>query len=183
VNGRQEWECVTARRAIHDCLDGEPLGPDAVGRLEAHLSRCAACRELDADLRVQQAELRSLPPLRLSDEALRDVLSSTSRGERGTHARRSAIDWRLAAAAAITVAVVGLWSVVDRSTRGPSDAELARVAAETRAVLAVAARALRSAERAATHGVLADEVSPALRRVPIEWPAPYGAQGSGRPAL
>ena len=47
---------------------------------------------------------------------------------------------------------------------------MARAIEEIRMVLGLTARALRDARQAAVEDVLADEVSPALRRVPIRWP-------------
>jgi len=46
-------------------------------------------------------------------------------------------------------------------------------------VLQLTSRALRRTERAAVQKVLTDEVSQALRRVPISWPEPGAAQRSG----
>ncbi len=57
------------------------------------------------------------------------------------------------------------------------DAELRRAAAESRMVLGLTARAMRRTERLAFDEVLSKDVSGALRRVPVDWPAADGAAG------
>lgn len=184
MNDNRDWGCRVALQAIHRRLDGEPPAEADERRLDEHLAGCADCRAARAELQAIQDGLRELPPLRMPDDALRAVLDRTVRSDRRSALRRWGLDWRLAAAAVITVGVIGVWYALYPPPSGPSQAELQRAAVEARAVLNLTARALRTAERAATRDVLAGEVSPALRRVPIEWPstAPKDDK-AGRPAL
>lgn len=176
------WDCEVARRAIHRRLDGEPLAEADARDLAAHLQRCGACGEFDSDLRAIQSGLREIPLAALPDAALQSVLDRTL-SSRHAQTLRFGLDWRLAAAAVVTVAVIGLWQSLYPPAPRPSDVELERAAVETRAVLRLTARALRRAERTATRDVLAGEVSPALRRVPINWPSAEPSAGGGRPEL
>jgi len=168
---RRGMSCERARELIHRRLDGELM--DAVRRqeLEDHLDSCAACRRARAELDSVQAALRALPRIPMRDEALREVWEQTSRSrpDRASRARRW-LDWRpAAAAAALALALWAAWDLGAVRT-GPSPEEVARAAEETRMVLGLTARALREVRQAAVTEVLAEEVSPALRRVPIRWP-------------
>jgi hypothetical protein len=88
--------------------------------------------------------------------------------------------WNLAAAAAVVAIVLsGLWLRNGSAPTGPTDAELARAAREARMVLQLTSHALRRTERAAVQEVLTDEVSRALRRVPISWPERGATPRSG----
>lgn len=175
--------CEVARRSIHRRLDGDPLGDGEERCLEEHLAACAACRDAELQLRVVQSALRALPPDTLPDAALRAVLDRTVRAERGPKRNLFGLDWRLAAAAAVTMAVIGLWYVNYPPQPRPSEAELTQAAMETRMVLRLTAQVLRKAERTATRDVLATEVSGALRRLPIQWPSHPAPSEGGRPTL
>lgn len=161
-----EPDCARARAAIHRQLDGEPLEPASSLHLAGHLSSCASCREAHAELRLIQQGLHALPGPELPAEVLERVWERTSRAGR-TAPRRGWLDWRIAAAAVLAVAAVALWQWQRRPEI--SEAELARAAAESRLVLALAGQALHRAEQVAVRQVLAEEVSGTLRRVPIRW--------------
>jgi anti-sigma factor RsiW len=173
-----EPDCSEAREAIHASLDADLM--DAVQRrdLEAHLARCAPCREHAAELRRVQDALRSLPELELPEEALERVWQRTTRSSRLPFRPRLR-DLVASAAAVLLVAVVGLWLYEGSAPPGPTDAELERAAREARLVLGVASRALQRSEEVAIRDVLAEEVSPALRRAPIRWPEPSAGERRG----
>jgi anti-sigma factor RsiW len=183
---RRSWNCEVARRSIHRRLDGESLGAGEQRELDRHLESCADCRESDEDLRAVQDGLRAIPLQTMPDEALQQVLDRTVRAERKRRLHRWGLDWRMAAAAVVTVGVIGIWFAfyphVPQSAE-PTEAELAQAAEDARMVFSLTARALRKAERTATREVLAGEVSGALRRVPIRWPSPEAPPGGGRPLL
>jgi anti-sigma factor RsiW len=182
VSEVQSWGCRSALRAIHRGLDGDPLEPALERQVDEHLATCADCREAAAELRAIQEGLRRLPLERMPDAALEEVLAATVGSRRAGTLRRFGFDWRLAAAAIVTVGVIGSWYALFPPSGRPSDTELREAAVEARAVLALTAQALRKAERAATRDVLAGQLSPALRRVPIDWPAPDSGGEEGRQA-
>jgi anti-sigma factor RsiW len=166
--------CNEAREAIHVSLDADLMDAGLQQRLEAHLAGCARCRELASELRAVQGGLRSLPELKLPDEVLQRVWQRTSRSRRTR-------PWYLAAAAAAVVLTVlgGLWLRNGSESTGPTEAELRRAAREARMVLRLTGQALRRTERVAFDDVLTDEVSRALRRMPIQWGERGGAERSG----
>lgn len=164
-----EGGCDEAREAIHASLDADVMDAAQKQELEAHLARCARCRELADELRVVQQGLRSLPELKLPDEVLEKVWDRTTRSRRASLRPRRR-DLVAVAAAVLLVAVLGLWLRDGSAPTGPTDAELERAAMQARLVLGVASRALQRTEETAVREVLAEEISPALRRVPIQWP-------------
>jgi len=169
---RRGMTCDEARERIHRLLDGELM--DAVRRqdLEDHLESCAGCRRARTEFGSVQSALRELPQVPLPDEALREVWEQTSRSRtaRPVARGRGWLDWRpAAAAAALALALWAAWDLGHLRTE-PTPQEVARAAEETRMVLGLTARALRDARQAVVRDVLADEVSPALRKVPIRWP-------------
>jgi len=165
VNQTTLTGCTEARAAIHRRLDGEALEAVLAAGLERHLAGCPGCRRAEAELADVQVRLRAvrLPPM--PDADVRAVLARTSRAPRAVHA----VGWRAAAVAAAVLLAVLLGSWIER-TRRPDPIELARAANEARYVLALTGRALDRTERAAVGRVLAGEVSPALRRVPMKLP-------------
>ena len=176
-------DCARARQAIHARLDGEPVEES---RAVEHLSRCASCRQVEAELRRIQLGLRALPQPELRDGALAEVWARTSRAEPpASRVRRGRLDWRLAAAAVLALALVALWQLTGPGSTSElaggeepevSQAELDRAVAETRLVLGLTSRALRRAEEVAVERVLGHEVSGALRRIPIQWPDKHTAE-------
>lgn len=87
-------ECARARMVASERLDGAVPELDAV-RLDAHLARCAACREFAAGVAACTAELREAPMEQPPDLVLR-------RGNRGVSLRVPA-----AAAAIAGVLLIG----------------------------------------------------------------------------
>jgi len=169
--------CTQAREAIHATLDVDLVDAALRERLDAHLERCADCREHAREHRRIQQGLRSLPTLELPDELLARVWAETTQA-----AARPAVRPRflgLAAAAVLAVALVGTWLLREPVQQGPTEAELQQAAAEARMVLQLASKALLQTEKAAFQEVLTEEVSEALRRVPIEWPERSVAQRRG----
>ncbi len=170
-----EFGCPEAREAIQVALDADMMEAGQRQRLEAHLAKCAGCREHESQMRTIQHALRSLSSPGLSDAALREVWDRTTRADETPAQRSWGPGWRnLAAIAAgvLFVAVIGILQWDGRVPGEPTDEELRRAAAEARVVLGLTSRALRKTEQAAFRDVLADEVSGALQRVPIEWPEP-----------
>ena len=158
-------DCARARRALDDRMD-DRLDAAREAELQAHLARCAACREHEAGLLLVRSALRSLPEVPLPDEALAEVWARTVESPRLERPARWA-----AVAAAVLVAGLSFVLVHDRgpSVPGPSQAEIAKAASDARLVLGLTARAMQRSENAATRQVIAGEVKPALDRIPIRW--------------
>lgn len=172
MSASKGFGCREAHEAIQLALDADMMEAGTRQELDAHLSDCAACREHEAEMRTIQRALRSLPSPELPDAALEQVWDRTTRAKRPS--RTWGPGWRkLAVAAAVTaVAVVGVLKWDGNVPGEPTETELRRAAHEARAVLGLTSQALRRTEQAAFRDVLVNEVSPALRRVPIDWPEP-----------
>ncbi len=167
-------ECERARQRIHRLLDGELTDAAERAGLDRHLEACSACREFQGEMLWLQEGLRSLPAAPLPDEALEQVWDRTVRTNKVVPFRRRRFDWRVAAAAAVIfmVAFLGIRSwQLPRTTAGPTQAEVARATQELRLVLSLTSDALRKSGVVAVRDVLAEEVSPALQKVPVRWPA------------
>ncbi len=175
--------CGEARETIQDRLDG-PVEAGRDRRLRQHLEGCGSCREYRRSMDEVRQALRDLPRQRFPDDALEQVWDATIRERpQAVGAPRWWVpDWRAAVAAGVLLAALaGFW--VGRGRVAPTGAdtplvaaeptreELARAEAEIRLVLGRTAAALRQAEQAVVRDVLRGEVSPALRKVPIRWPA------------
>jgi hypothetical protein len=176
--GLRDADCLRARRAIHRRLDGEPVAAPA-----DHLAGCSDCRALAVDLETIRTALRSVAARQVLDgAALEQVWARTTLAElRAAPGRGRGRRGALLVAAALLAAAFGLWLLRPAVPAEPSRAELERAAAQTRLVLGLTARALERTRRAAVGGVLGGEVSPALRRVPIDWPAaPVPQEGRSR---
>jgi anti-sigma factor RsiW len=159
--------CEGAREIVHRLLDGDPVDPSREQTYRVHLAACWNCREAEADLRLIQSELRSLPARGLPDTALQRVWRQTSRRKASRPARRRSkvFDWRAAAAAAALAAVLlGVWSTRPPE---PDPEELERAAVEARMVLLLTARTLRRSEETMMRKVFVEGVTPALARAPI----------------
>jgi predicted anti-sigma-YlaC factor YlaD len=156
--------CETIREAIHEAFDDD-RGDALPTELRAHLASCAACRELADDLAALRVALRELPREPLPPAALDQVWRNTVRAE-GAARRPAWTTWR-AAAAAVVVTALGastLYMVsIPTAPPGPSAAELARAEAQAEMVFGYTARALAATRKAATHQVIVDRVSPAVR--------------------
>ena len=168
-----DFGCPEAREAIQVALDADLMEAGERQQLEAHLAECAGCREHEAEMRTIQLALRSLSSSELPDATLREVWDRTTLADETPVPRSWGPGWRnLAAAAVLIVAIGGILQWGGRVPGEPTDEELRRAADEARVVLGLTSQALRKTEQAAFRDVLADEVSSALRRVPIEWPEP-----------
>jgi anti-sigma factor RsiW len=159
-------KCEQAVERIHQILDGDLMDASDRQEMEEHLASCDGCRKAEAELRTIQQSLRALPADSLPDDVLDAVWTSTTK----SHGRRL-YQWGLAAAAAVlVVSLLGLWQFGPPGAVEPTQAELDRATEEARMVFGLTAQALRKTERAAFKSILAEEVSPALRSVPIKWP-------------
>ncbi len=161
--------CDGFRARLHQRLDGE-LAADAAGALDAHLAECPDCRSLAEGLAAVRSGLLALPEHPLPEASLEAILDRTARGRRPRI--RLAASWPAWAGAAAVAALMLLLlraPLPPSSPAGTSPGELARAESEARLVLALASGALHRAERAAGDRVLAGEVAPALRKVPIRW--------------
>ena len=156
--------CETIREAIHEAFDDD-RGDALPTELRAHLASCPDCRELARDLASLRDALRALPREPLPSQALDRVWRDTVRA-RGPANPVAWGGWR-AAAAAVVVTALGastLYMVsIPTVPPGPSSAELARAEAQAEMVFGYTARALAATRRAATHQVIVDKVSPAVR--------------------
>jgi hypothetical protein len=76
----------------------------------------------------------------------------------------------MAAAAALVLTVLWLQLNVPRERPAISDAELDRLAANTRLVLQKACRAVERVERIAWHETMGARIGPALRHIPLPRP-------------
>jgi len=171
-------ECAASRETLQDLLDG-PVEAARRTSLDAHLAACGECREVRDGLEAVRAGLRSLPVTPFPDSALRQVWDRTVNAKRE---ESFAPPWRprfvAAAALAASVALVALivsWSRGLPPDAGPAPGRLhaeqvERVRREARQVLEVTAAALKRSEHAAFERVLEGEVSPAIRRIGIQWP-------------
>ena len=163
-------ECDAARALIHDVLDGEHLHPEQQRSLDEHLASCTECRDANQDLRTLQSQLRGLHQPPMPEDAFEEVLAKTSRPVSAFRKQTPwSYGWKLAAAAALIAAVT--WGIMPQE---PDEAELLLAATQARMVLKFTANAMQRTEQAMVDQVLGAEVSPALRRVPIEWPAATG---------
>ena len=153
---------------LHRELDGE-LPPDTLHELETHLDRCTGCREARAELRTLRESLRSLPVVPMPDAAFEEVLAGTSRRPHWWQNPAGwGLDWRPAAAAAALAALI--WVGWPASQDAPTRTELAQAAAQARMIFKLTADAMEKTEQVVIRDVLAAEVSPALRKVPVQWP-------------
>jgi len=173
-------ECGEIREAIQDGMDG-PLEGNRREDVETHLRRCAECRDYREGMGAVRAALSSLPEQPFPDDALAAVWGRTvgSRGEERT-LRAGWRDFGIALALAASVTLLFLPALF-RPVRAPySSPEIARADRDARRVLVLTSLALRRTERAALEQVLAGEVVPAVRRIPIRW-SPSKHTSSRRP--
>jgi predicted anti-sigma-YlaC factor YlaD len=172
-NGRR-LDCEAAREAVHVLLDGDLLEAGRRQALDEHLAGCPACREFEAESRWLQGALRSLAVPAMPDTALEQVWNATTREASPAKVIRPArgrFEWRaLAAAAALAFVLYGAWDLGRVRPSTPSPEEVARATEQMRMVLGVTANALHEARTVAVDEVLAGEVSPAIRKIPIRFP-------------
>lgn len=172
----RDLDCARAVAHVHQRLDGDELDAEKARWLSQHLEQCADCSQAEAQLQQIQQALRGLNVNPFPQDALDEVWDRTTRADR----RPAWADWRaIAAAAVLALAFLGIWQVSDRAAPTtevavaeavPSDAELARAAAEARFVLNLTATALRRSERVVIEEVMGKRVAPALRKIPLLMP-------------
>jgi predicted anti-sigma-YlaC factor YlaD len=157
--------CESVRESIHGAFDADPAAPleDALSaETRGHLAACDACREMWDELLAVRSALHALPRVPLPPAALDAVWAATVRPIRH---QRSGL-WR-AAAAAVVVTVLGGGTLYFVATAkrpgGPSQAELAHAEAQADLVFGYTARALAATRDAATHHVIEEKISPAVR--------------------
>jgi predicted anti-sigma-YlaC factor YlaD len=172
-------ECVDARYTLQDLMDG-PVDAEARSALDAHLTRCAECREARDGYEAVRAELRALPREPFPDDALREVWSRTIQAADG-QAQASVWQSRFGVAAALAASILMAALTLWWSNRVPDEpgrtvvAELTpdqveQVRREARQVLELTAAALGRTQLAAAERVLEKEISPAIRKIRIHWP-------------
>ena len=141
--------CARAQALLEPHLDGE-LAPGRRTVLEAHLRRCAGCREELAAAQVLRSGLRALPKWRCPEVVLHNVLAQVgaeagtaglaSRLASGILARVAAAVWRPALAAASIAALALGIGILARTPRIGAPAEdLVRAEREARWALAYVA--------------------------------------------
>ena len=171
--------CAEARKAMEEVLDG-PIPAGRSQALRHHLLSCDSCREVQEGLRMIQAALRGLLEIPFPDDALEEVWSRTvsAESEAATISTRR-FGWRAAtamAAATLLTAVLVTWTynstslLRDAARDEPTFAEIEQAAREARQVLELTAQTLHRSRQAALEQVLEGQISPALRRIPIQWP-------------
>lgn len=94
---------------ISAAADGE-LAPEDQDRLDRHLGTCPECRVLAQQVDAQRRRVR-MAPVRGGGPALALVLDARDRDRSQRQVRRVLIRRTLASAAALLVAVAGLWAL------------------------------------------------------------------------
>src|SRR5579872_1739774 len=136
-------DCEQAQTQISARLDRE-IGPDEQTALEAHLAQCAECRELAADLALQDADLRRAfaTRRRAADAVAERVIGQLRPASRPSVFRGSWLAMLLSAAAGFLLAVVIFrpWHGVRPSTDDKSSGQdsVARASQKSVAQLAYA---------------------------------------------
>ena len=175
-------ECAKVREIMQELMDGS-VPAERREMLDEHLAGCTECREVRQGLETVRSALRSLPVVPLPDDALDEVLAKTVDAhpdDASADAWKSRVGAIVAVAASLLVVVLAVqWSrqqpdpfartatVVERA---PVPIEQARL--EARRVLEITAVALARSEQVAFERVLGGEVSPAIRKIGIQWPEP-----------
>jgi predicted anti-sigma-YlaC factor YlaD len=169
--------CEDIRELLHRRLDGE-LAADLATDLDGHLADCADCRAAAAGLAAVAAGLAALPEHPFPETAFEAVLDRTRRSRRSRFRSGLAASWPAWAGAAAVLVLALLMLRPAPAPGTPTSLEVARASREARMVLTLASRAVRRAEQVAGRRVLAGEVAPALRRLPIRWASGPGPRKS-----
>lgn len=144
-----EMRCETVDEHVEAFIDGE-LATDLSLRLRRHLDRCPSCAAEVERARTAVAALRGLPELEAPPSVLRRVRAEVNEPVRNLARRRR---FRLAAAVAVLLSVVGGLYAVRHVDRGP-DPEALRAAAELEYALARLSDITRRANRLAANRVI-----------------------------
>ncbi len=169
---RYAFFCDDAYRAIQRQADGLLSEPDGEA-LRVHVAACDRCRELAEEMTTMRAAWASLPVVPFPDDALERVWERTIRRPEATHDSPRPRRWAgyaISAAAVIVLLAAGRWALDRPSERPIADAELARLAAQTRFVFQLTGDALSRVEKQAVNQLLADQLSPALHYFPLKIP-------------
>ena len=173
--------CAEAREVMQELMDG-PVAAVRRATLDEHLARCADCREVRQGLDTVRAALRALPEIPLPGDALDDVWARTV--DAGPEDSRVAA-WRprLAAFAAVAASLLVVVLAVQWSSQlppqptvriakavEPGAERIEQARQEAKRVLEITAVALARSEQVAFERVLGGEISPAIRRIGIQWP-------------
>lgn len=165
--------CVDARQTLQDLLDG-PVDAPRQSSLDGHLVECSDCREVRDGLQAVRDGLRALPGVPFPDDALREVrartLDATGAGLRGRVWRPAFGSVAALAASLLVVALIIVWDRTPEPVQQLSPEQLEQVRRDVRQVLELTAQALIRTELAAGERVIEDEVSPAIRKIRIQWP-------------
>ncbi len=151
--------CDLARRLLHESLERE-LVPAESERLEAHLARCPACRELREDLPGLLADLASLPSPGMPPDLREKIRARTVEAPR-TRLGRVAL---LAAAAMLTIALVLPPVLRSPAPGGAASLDAVAAADQVRLALALAGRGIAEAGERGLAITVGDALAPALAR-------------------
>ncbi len=164
------FTCEDAYRAIQKRFDGA-VDRQSDRLLTAHLDACDDCRAYAESLESVRGAMESLPEVPFPDHALEAVWDRTIRaeGRKEGHLRRLVPIRSLALAAVVALSVIGSRFFVKPTEPSLSPEELARLAAETRLVFELTNTALRHVEDAAIDGVIVEGLTPALKRIQVNW--------------
>jgi len=184
---REAPACGEVADLLEAFVDGE-LDPTATAAIEAHLARCAPCREQRRAAYAVREWLRALPeydtPERVLAAVRRTVAAETARPS----ARSPRWAWRTAAAAALVVAAaIGvLWWHGSQRAQTPPPSQVAEATAQARLALHYVAEITRHVGLQATRSALVENLlDPALRSVGRDGARTVGATSSpgaaGRP--
>ena len=174
-------ECAEAREVMQELMDG-PVAAVRRAALDEHLARCADCREVRQGLDTVRTGLRALTEIPLPGDALDEVWARTI-DARPHESRVAAWTPRLAAIAAVAASLLLVvlavqWSsqlppqptVRVAKTVEPEAVRIEQARQDAKRVLEITAVALARSEQVAFERVLGGEVSPAIRRIGIQWP-------------
>lgn len=149
---------MSDRALIHRSLDGEALDADERRRLERLLRSDPEARALHE----MQAALRRLPTERFPDTALQQVLRRTSRRR-----RLHAAGWAAAALLLLAIGLPALRELTVPPTPEYSAEEIAEAERQLAQVFGFTSETIGRSTLGETLEVFRDEVSPALRRLPL----------------
>lgn len=182
---------------MHRKLDGEDLSGEEQIRLRMGLAGSSEAREILDGLSHVQRELQHLPKGSFPDSALEQILARTSRSRVAPGRSRAAFGSRFGShglrwaslAAAVALLAVALWSIrapqpepavaTQSDADAQAEAQAEEALAELQTVFRLTSNAIDRSTAAALGDVVREEVSPALRKIPVRFPAATPAEGGG----
>lgn len=174
-------KCAEAREVMQEIMDG-PVAAARRATLDEHLASCADCREVRQGFDTVRTALRALPEIPLPGDALDEVWARSI--DAGPDESRAS-EWRprVAAIAAIAASLLLVVLAVQWSSQLPPQPTVRIATAvepgaeridqaqqEAKQVLEITAVALARSEHVAFDRVLGGEISPAIRKIGIQWP-------------